>query len=237
MKIIHAIVITSGVSLLTACGGGGGGGGGGSITSTSTFNLLAAYQNLQSQGYVKQWTISGTCSGTETDTYSATKSGAVYAGKGAYSKNFTITVSYTNCSPSSQAQSGVGYFDINFMPLGSYVNGVQYNNFTSTNLLPTSVKVGDSGQLGNYLVYPQPSQYSIGASNTGNASWVIESDTATSAIVNLVIKRTDLSGITGSLVDNSYIEQDRYRINSDNTLTPVSTNISYTGKVFNLTLQ
>jgi len=123
------------------------------------------------------------------------------------------------------------------MPLGSYVNGVQYDNFTSTTLLPTSVKVGDSGQLGNYLVYPQPSVYSLGASNTGNASWVIEADTATTAIVNLIIKRTDLSGLTGSLIDNSYVEQDRYRINSNNTLTPISINISYTGKALNLSFQ
>ena len=81
-------------------------------------------------------------------------------------------------------------------------------------MIPASVKVGDAGIIGTIDLYTDDTK------STGNGrqdiSYVVEPDTANTAIVNLISKVYDAASqllATG---------QDRYRITSSGTLTFIS---------------
>lgn len=212
------------VMLLASCGGGGGGGssGGGSttptgpVTSTLSFPLKAGLTNSIINNPSTYFNISGTCSGTASNSGLAPIT-ATFEGVSGISEVTTQTISLSNCTPASTIGFSTDYFDINYVPLGSTFSDGTYSVFPTPPSIPTSVKVGDTGTLGTSNNYLNSTKTVL--TGTDAISYVIEPDTATTAIVNKIDKSFNSLGVLTST------EQDRFRIAADGTLTPVSTDI------------
>ena len=209
--------------MLAACGGGGGGGTPAAATTSASplsFPLKSAYATLVASGYSKSYSISGTCSGTATETVGPAVGGASFEGSaGVLAASHTQTVNFTNCTPASSAVTGTGYWDSNYNPLGTLVVGSLYRVYPTPISIPASVTVGSTGTLGTGFNYANSSK----GTPTGQIviSYVIEPDTASSAIVNLIGRTFDTQGRLTST------EQDRYRITATGAATPVSIDIQY----------
>lgn len=205
---------------LTACGGGGGGGGSsGPVASTNTFNLQSAYTSLTSSGWSKTFTITGTCSGTIAITAGAVNTSTTFESASALSGTTVTTSSFSNCTPSSSADTETKYTDSNYIPLGYSVLGGKYAVYTATPTLPTTIRVGDTAVIGTLNRYTNNTKST--SAGTQIESFVVEADTATTAIINVVSKYYSSSNVLEST------EQDRYRIDSNNRLTPISLDVSF----------
>lgn len=128
------------------------------------------------------------------------------------------TSTLTNCTPASSSNTTVNYYDSNLIPVGRS-SASEYAVFTAAPVLPTSAKVGDAIIVGSILTYTNSSK----TTSTGreDVSAVIEADTATTAILNFVVKTYDGSSVLTST------EQDRYRLAADGTLTFISFDVQY----------
>lgn len=203
------------------CGGGGGGGGfSGPVISTLSFPLQTGYKKLIANGMNKTFTVSGTCTGSGTATAAPATTAAVFEGVNGFSATNTLTMSLTGCIPASIADSSTEYFDSNYIPLGFDDIGVDYGVWLTAPLIPSSVKVGDTGNIGTETLYTDSTK-AVGDGRQ-DLGYVVESDTVNTAIINLITKIYDASGV---LIGT---EQDKYRIDSVGTLTPISFDIQLT---------
>lgn len=223
MKFRYLLVIATSAAFLAACGGGGGGDGSppiGLTTSAASFPLQSAYRSFVANGFAKSFTVSGTCSGTGNATISAANTPAVFEGITGFSSTSTLTGTFTNCTPTSLAQSVTSYYDNNYTPLGDNVTGGRYSVYAAPLSIPVNVKVGDTGVLGTENLFTNSTK--LTPDGTQVLSYVVEADTATTAIFNLIAKNYNA---TGTLTAT---EQDRYRIGATGALVPVSFDIQYT---------
>lgn len=191
----------------------------GADATTSTYPLQAAYKASISSGLSRNFNISGSCSGSGKRTITAATAGAVFEGAAAYSAVETMTWSYSNCTPTSNVQTTTSYYDSSYVPLGFNSVGANYGVWPTPPTIPASVKVGDTAVLGTEVLYTDSTKA------TGNGTiaqrYVVEADTATTAIVNLVGNMYDAKGTLTAT------EQDRYRLSATGTLTPISADIQY----------
>lgn len=217
------LAVALSTAFLAACGGGGGGGtpaATGPVASTSSFPLISGYKALVANGLSKSFTVSGTCTGSGTKSSSAATTAVTFEGVAGFSATSTLTMSLagTGCTP-SVAQSSTSYVDTNYIPRGFNSVGVNYGVYLTPLAIPTSVSVGGTAILGTETLYTNSTKA------TGNGridqSYVIEADTASTAIVNLIAKIYNASGTLTAT------EQDRYRIDAVGTLTPTSFDIQY----------
>jgi hypothetical protein len=182
--------------------------------------LQTGYRTLIANGLTKSFTVSGTCSGTGTKASSAAATSTTFESLPALSATSTLTMSLTGagCTPSI-AQSSTSYFDTNYVPRGFDSVGVNYGVYLIAPIIPATVTVGGTGLIGTETLYTSSTKL------TGNgridSSYVIEADTADTAIINLIAKVYDSVGTLNAT------EQDRYRITSTGTLTPTSIDIQY----------
>jgi 5-enolpyruvylshikimate-3-phosphate synthase len=79
--------------------------------------------------------------------------------------------------------------------------------------------VGNTGILGTETLYTNSTK--TVRNGTVTTSYVVEPDTSSTAIINLIGRIYNASGTL------TQTEQDRYRINATGNLTPVSANIQY----------
>jgi hypothetical protein len=214
VKSIRSLFAISTLMTLAACGGGGS-----STTpsTTTTYPLRSGYQNLISQSEVNSFSISGTCTGTATETRSAAVP-ATFEGTAGVSTTATVSISLSNCTPASSAGTSIGYYDTNYKPLGIVMPGSEYAVYSISNL-PVSAKVGDTAQLGTADVYSSSTKQV--KTGTRILSYAIEADSDSSAIINLIAKAYNTSN------QLLYTQQSRYRINTSGQLTAVSTDIQY----------
>jgi hypothetical protein len=206
--------------LLTACGGGGGSSTpAGPVTSTQSFPLQTGYKSLIANGLTKSFTVSGSCTGSGTKTSAPATTAATFEGVSGLSAVATLTMTLTGCVPSSIAQTATVYFDSNYVQLGLNSVGVNYGVWPTAPAVPASVTVGGTGIIGTMNLYTDSTK----ATSNGrqDLSYVIEADTASTAIVNLIAKIYNASNVLTAT------EQDRYRISAVGTLTPVSIDIQY----------
>jgi hypothetical protein len=144
---------------------------------------------------------------------------ATFEGVAGFSATSTTTLSFTNCTPASTASTSTAYFDTNYDPRGFDSVGVNYGVYLTPLVIPTSVTVGGTGILGTQTLYTNSTK------TTGNGSialsYVVEADTANTAIVNVIEKIYNAAGTLTAT------EQDRYRITSTGALTPTSVDIQY----------
>lgn len=94
-----------------------------------------------------------------------------------------------------------------------------YGVWASPAVLPTTAKVGDVAIVGTINEFSNSSK----TTSTGRQeiSYVIEADTATTAIANVISKSYNSTDTLTST------EQDRYRVAADGTLTLISMDIQY----------
>ena len=215
---MFVILVSAAASLMAGCGGGGSDAGG-VTTPTTSFPLQAGFRARVAGGSTDNFTVSGTCTGTATFTNGAASASA-FEGVSGFAATQTATVNFTNCSPATNAVSATGYYDASYTPLGSSTPGVEYAKFlTAPPPLPASVKVGDTAVYATLTTYTDSTK----SVTTGQRilSYVIEADTANTAVGNLITKGYNASS------QLLYTQQARYRIAADGTLTAVSVDIQY----------
>jgi hypothetical protein len=207
---------------LTACGGGGDSGTPPSTAPAPVFPLQAAFNAFAPKATSVNFTISGTCSGSETVTTSAPTS-ATFEGVVGQSKTTTVTGIYTNCNPpnTSFASTTVAYYDSNFVGLGTTTSTSYGKYLVAPTPLPALVKIGDTGALASETFYTDSTKTTVVGRN--DVSYVIEADGSSnnSAIANLITKSFNQSN---QLMVTS---QQRYRIAADGSLTIVFFDVQY----------
>lgn len=213
MNISHKGIALFILATLAGCGGGGSTSG--PITSTLSFPLQSGLAKSVLTGSTTYFDISGSCHGSAS-MVDALPVAATFEGSAAKSALTTIKVQYTDCTPLTSSSSTTNFYDSNFIPLGS-ISGSDYGLFVTPPTIPVGVKVGDKGTIGTQILYADSTQ----AVQVGQEviSYVVEPDTANSAIVNLINKSYDSNGAL------TFTEQDRYRIIADGTLSPISSDL------------
>ncbi len=233
MKILHSIFGLSVAVLLGACGGGSAPASApaGPVASTLSFPLKGAYSALVAAGETKSLTVSGTCPGTANVTRAAATGGATFEGvSGRLSAVSTLTMNLTNCSVASIASTSTSYYDTNYTPIGSNTVGGNYGVFLTLPVIPTSVTVGSTAVLGAQTLYTTSTKAVLAGQRI--ASYVVEPDTANTAIVNFISKEFNASNVLLAT------EQDRYRISSSGTPVLVSIDVqAANGSTTHLVLQ
>ena len=204
---------------LTACGGGGGGGASGPVTSTNTFDIRAGHARLTASGFSATFAVSGTCSGTFSLTSGPATTNTVFEGAAALSRSSVGSLNVSNCNPASNVGTTTSYFDSNYVPLGYSIVGGNYAVWTSPPSLPAAARVGDVAVAGTVNKYTNSTKST--SAGTEENSYVIEADTATTAIANLISKNYNAAHTLTST------EQDRYRVAADGSLTLISIDIQY----------
>jgi hypothetical protein len=218
-RFLRTLAVCISVFSLASCGGGGGDAGGPSNIATMSFPLLAGYKASVIAGSSVNYTVSGGCAGTAT-LVSAPAIPATFEGVTGFSAADSATINLSNCTPSSSTTSGVEYYDANYTPVGTMTTGEEYAKFPVVpNPLPASVRVGDGATVGTLLVYTDSTK----AVQTGTRviSYLIEADSPSTAIVNLVSKDYDLSN------QLLLTQQNRFRMAADGTLTSISVDLQY----------
>ena len=230
-KIALAIVLGLSTILSVACGGGGGGGSpapSGPVTSTLSFPVRSGLNTRTANGHTTTLTANGTaatqitdglCSGTLNKTTGPATGGATFEGVAALSAVTVLTISLSNCTPASIASTATTYYDTNYLPLGLNVQGGDYGVWLVPPTIPNSVMVGNVGIVGTITLYTDSTK-TVG-NGRQDSSFVVEPDTASTAILNLIAKGYNSSS---SLL---FTEQDRYRITSTGALTLVSIDIQF----------
>jgi len=227
------IFATTAIVLLGACGGGGGGGGGTTgnsnpapVVSTSSFNLLAAYASTFANSQVDKFTVSGTVNsvgvtGSGTKTIGNTSSGT-FEGQSALQRTVTVTGSLiSNGISIPLSDSVVNWVTTNYLPLGQVSD--EYEVVTGTAVLPTSVRVGDTGPIYTSKRYSDSSKSNLLGSEV--ATYVVEADTASTVLVTLIFVTKDTANKT------TQQSTEQYRINTTNVAKLIkSTLLDYTNK-------
>lgn len=205
---------------LSGCGGGGGSSApSGPVTSTSSFPVKSAFTSLVANGASKTITISGDCSGTGSKTAAAATTSATFEGVAGFSAVGTLTTSSSAPCATSSATSFTSYYDTNYIPLGFNSVGVNYGVYLTPPVFPTSVMVGNTGIIGTVTLYTDSTK-TVG-NGRENLSYVIEPDTASTAIVNIIAKLYNASSVLIAT------EQDRHRVATTGPLVPLSADIQY----------
>ena len=207
MKIHQPLIGLCLVALLSACGSGGGGGGpaapSGPVASAQSFPLQSAYKALIASGSTRTATISGTCSGTATFTTTPATGGATFENTpGRLSATSTQTTNLTNCTPASNTQNLTEYYDTNYVPLGFNISGGDYGVFLTPPLFPASVTVGNTGTIGTDNIYTNST--TLVPAGTQVISYVIEADTASTAIVSLILRSFNTANVLTATQNSRY---------------------------------
>lgn len=232
MQLHYRVGALALIALLVACGGKGGDdaaspaaaiGPAAPVASTLDFPLRAAHASLVllgeptatlwAKGTAETASVNGMCSGTLV--LNATPITFPRGFEGAL-RQFSISsvqAVYSNCTPSSMNESIFVYYDDSYLPLGSTADGA-YSVWPTPAAFPGSVTVGMSGAIGTEQFYTDSTQ----ATPLGRVdySYVVEPDTATSAIVNLIARRFDAANQLQTTV------QQRRRIRQDTLFSMVS---------------
>lgn len=215
------LALSASLFLLAACGGGGGGSAtaSGPVTSTLSFPLQSGYRALLANGYAANFTISGTCTGSGSHTVGAANTAATFEGTSALSAASTLTMSLIGCTLATAGATSTSYYDSNYIPRGFSSVGVNYGVYLTAPFIPSTVSVGNTGTIGTETLYTNSTK-AVG-DGIDVSSYVVEPDTANTAIINLITRSYNAGGTL------TFTEQDRYRIAASGVLTPVSTDIQY----------
>ena len=229
-RLRGVVVVVLCVLGLGACGGGGGGSSApsGPVKSTLSFPARSGLNTRTANGHTTTLTANGTaateitnglCSGTITQTVGPVTGGATFESTSALSTVEVTTISFSNCTPAFISSTATTYFDANYLPLGANVQGGNYGVYLVPPDIPNSIMVDDVGIIGTETLYTDSTKGIF----TGriDLSFVVEPDTANTAILNLIAKEYDASS------QLLFTEQDRYRITSTGAITAVSFDIQY----------
>lgn len=194
------------VAFISACGGGGGGGSTGPVTSTETFQVRTALTNYLTSTATYNGTVSGTYSSYPVSGSFVVTQGnlgaGTFEGQSALSKSTTATGSFVvNGTTVPSAVTTTMYFDSNYVPLGE-TGGTDYEVVTGAVVIPTTARVGDTGNL--YSVRRYSSSTKTVTRGTTQVSYVLEPDTASTAIFKMIQVEKDNSNTTTSTATISF---------------------------------
>lgn len=201
------------------------------VASTQIFDIAQTWTNFNLDPQTASMTISGSCTGTLilTNTSAMTVSGAYRYNQNIVNRRYNTCVAPFVTTVSTY--STVAYFDYSTaVPL---LKNVRYTYGTTTNVwrspadFPSAAKVGDSGLIGVIDNYTTASP----VTKAGIEEWTyaIEMDTASSVVLNLIVKAYNT---TTSTTATDYLsapvvqtEQYRYRVGPSNTMKMLSYDI------------
>jgi hypothetical protein len=194
LKLLTATAV---FSLLSACGGGGGGVSG-PIASSESFSLVKLWTNMLTTPSTNNVTISGTvngapATGSGTNTFSGLSAGT-FEGMPAQKQTQTFAVSLvTNGQTIPINERFDTWVDSNYAPKGES-GGDNYVVITVVGTLPTAARVNDTGTLYTANRYANSTKATLLGTRT--ATYVIEADTASTALASLVIEDKNTSNVT-----------------------------------------
>ena len=215
-KLAGTAVLTA--TLMAACGGGGG-----DPPATvsppvdPTFALKAGYQARVVSGATDDFIVSGGCSGTARIA-TAPAIAATFEGVVGVSALQTSTL---NCPPTPISVTGLTFYNANYAPIGSSVDGSEYAKFESPPLdWPAAVKVGQSGTVATLTTYAD-SRFAM-PTGKRTISYEIKADgtSATTAIANIITRSYDRVTLLAT-------ETMSYRIAENGVLTPVLLDVQF----------
>lgn len=195
LKLFLAITVLLGLS---ACGGGGGGAST-PVASTDTFQLRAAYVNYLTDTRSAPFTVSGTVEGINVTGSGTTTQGGLtnttFERLPALQKVSVVTATLSaNGQSLPLSATTTTYVDSNYNPLGS--DGADYEVVSGSVTIPTTAKVNDAGVWYSSTLYSSSAKTS--RSGTATVSFVMEPDTASTALLKILRIEKDPSGITTS---------------------------------------
>ena len=206
MKIFTALVLSV---ILTGCGGGGSDAP--STPTTVNFPLKTAYDTFIRKSSSANFSISGNCNGSGSETWGAPVSSILYGAT--YSRTRLTSLVYSNCTGSGVSTSNA-YYDANFNLLAVVADNGNLSERVVINQRPVNVKVGDTMQLATIKIYSSALKNVL--LNNANLSFTIENEGGSSVIVNYVAQFYKSSGVLEQTA------QERIRLTSTGELTPVS---------------
>lgn len=213
LKLVIGVAITS---TLIACGGGGDSGPAAPVVSQSTYALKTLLANAANDRRTLSWTLTGTINGVAVTGSGNISQGAlnpvVFEGKSALAKTIALTGTIVGNGIAIPSNTTVtDYFDSNYNPLGAL--GDDYQVVVGTPNIPQSIKVGDAGLVYTANTYQTSSKAVLTGTETN--SFVLEADTATTALLKIIAIGKDNSGkqITSSTIV--------YRVGSDGSITRI----------------
>jgi hypothetical protein len=197
------------LALITACGGGGGGGGGEAaapVASTDTFPLMTVYINTLTTSSSNNFTISGIVSGVAvTGSGTATfgnLSAGTFEGVAAQQRTTTATGSIVvNGTTLPLNSSSIFWVDSNYVPKGGS-GGTDYIVVTGTPTIPTAARVNDTGTLYTANRYSDSTKSVLRGTET--VTYVLEADTATTALLKTINIEKNNSNTTTSTSSAQY---------------------------------
>jgi len=195
---------------------------------TQTYDFKTAFQNRILQGFSKTFNATGDCKGTLSLTESPAAK-TTWNGQSVYAVGTTNIANMPNCTLGfSGTHTSITYYDMNFVELAKIDSDGTYNEYAKTSQ-PTTVSLGDTGILGTWNHWNNTSKTSKLESDV--MSYVVEPDTTTSVIFNLIDRTYD---------NNNLLEitsQLRYRLNTTGILEWVSATIDFANNKGRLVLQ
>ncbi len=231
MQLHYRIGALALIVLLVACGGKGEGDEAAAaavtpvvpVASTLAFPLRAANAvvalrgepavALYARGTADSPSTLGMCSGTLVLTATSINYPQLFAGVLKQFSINTVKTTYSNCSPLSSESQLVVYYDDNYLLLGSEGTGI-YSEWPTPAAFPVAVTVGMSGAIGTERLYTDRTK--LTPLGKYDYSYVVEPDTATTAIVNVITQRFDAAN------QLQYTVQQRRRIRQDTFFEMVS---------------
>jgi hypothetical protein len=248
MRFNKAIGLAAlGSALLAACGGGGGGGGSastGGVTppAGTTFPLATAVANLDTHGYQKNATVSGTASYagnqypvTGSATLTESPGGqTTFDAQSALQMNATVTATLTADGQTvNLASSDQGYSTLNDDPIGYSETGT-YCVASVGSSFPETVQVGQTGTVVTYACYSDSTK-SV-PTGTETLSYVISAansaTTATATLIETMVNtanQTTFNAQSNYLIDTSG-DFSLVSIVDEETVSGVLLNITFTAQ-------
>ena len=206
-------------ALLMGCGGGAGGGSSqpqSKVVSTNVFNLKAAYASFVSTPFQVNFSASLTKNGVTANGSGSVTQGATQTGtfEGAAAQKVVTTArgSITeNGNTVPLDNSSTDYFDSNYNYLGTDGTS-EYSVVDGIASFPTNIKVGNTGELYTVKKYSNSTKSTL--TGTEKVSYLIEADTASTALVSIIsVEKDNNSSVTSQ-------DTTQYTICADNKLTP-----------------
>jgi hypothetical protein len=205
---IKLILAFGAMTLLAACGGGGGTADTSTskVTSTESFMLKAALANSL-QASAKNVTVNGTISGVVVTGSGSVTDGSLssgtFEGVSLFQQTSTSTIDFLiNGATVPFNDTTVYWYDSNNIPIGNS-DDEEYTVVNGTPIIPTTVKVNDTGIMYTANRYSDSTKTTL--LGTSSVSYVIQADTATTALMKIINKEIDTNGDTTTYTELSRI--------------------------------
>ena len=195
LKLLTATVV---FTLLSACGGGGGGVSG-PVASTESFPLRTVWANLLTTPSTNKVTVSGTnknggaITGSGTNTISGLSAGT-FEGMPAQKQTQTTAVSLVSNGETIPVNDSFDtWVGSDYAPKGESSVSSNYVVVTAASL-SSAARVNDTGTAYTANLYADSTKAVLRGTRT--ASYVLEADTASTALLSLIFEDKNTSNVT-----------------------------------------